>query len=256
MIRTRSRVDAARPSAIMSVAAILLPMSTLLSCGGSEGVPQTKLGATPAMSVVKAKEYARAVNLRYPDKVPGQLAQGQEREAPDARAVFVRCEGGVYSLETSRESPVFARSLPVAQILLYSKIYSTVEVFADARVAHRAFANLNSRGGADCVKRLLSDSLRSARSSPIRSTVPTVARRPLVVAGTTVGGLRITRVLSVSSKLFQPPRRVRDYTDEFSFVVASAKVDLLCESTVRPISAEIERSLLALLYNRARATTP
>jgi hypothetical protein len=234
----------------LSPLAVAMCCVLLAACGGGGGGPVAK---------TRAVAFADAVNLRGSD-VPamGAFVAGFEtRNGPP----FGSCTAHVGASDevVAVESPWFHRfggrrdaHIGVAVQPPVEGAHSVVYVMREPALASRSVASGRIAGAAECVTRL---SAKEASGGVIGHEPYKLRIRgsavPFPVAGVAGYGFRVQGTLAAA--LYHLKTRPAYYEDTFGFAVGPAEIVLHTTGVPRPFPWAVERRLLSLLYERAKA---
>jgi hypothetical protein len=215
----------------MSAALAFTAVAALLAgCGGSHEARTTR---------AEALAFGHAVNLA-PDDVPGMHSFGSREPSGSIVHFQLTPRSGCGATDRGERfdvySPAFSTARGDPQPLPAEDLHSRVAVMRTAGEQGRDFAaNV-------CSTKKSEASTGTTRTQTLPSPLP----------GVEVFGLR-TWTVAPSYKF---GAGVSQYSDRFSFAVGPAEVVLAITSAPRPPRAGRERSLVSLLYERARQLQP
>lgn len=231
---------------------VLAMCPTLLAaCGGSAG---------GSVGRARAEAFARLVNLASGD-VPGMVSIASASENA-VGPPFGSCTGYVTAAEkvVAANSPRFVRAreqryehgVASAQLPPVEGVHSGVYVMRRPEVARRNVATARKAGTASCVQRVSVTEAagRFIGREPYKREIKATLL-PFPLSGVAGYGLRVSGTLAAT--LFHQKTRPAYYEDSFGFAVGPAEIVLHVVGVVRPFPSAVERSLLSLLYARAKA---
>jgi len=207
----------------------------------------------------RAVVFANAVNLRESD-VPamGPFVAGFEtRNGPPFGGCTTHAGGS--DKVVAVESPRFLRSKgrrgEHVGLVVRPPIegaHSVVYVMREPTFASRNVATARSVSTPDCVQRLSvkEASGRFVGREPYKREI-TASALSFPLTNVEGYGLRVRG--TVAGAVYHANRRQVFYEDTFGFAVGPAEMVLYTEGIARPFPATVERHLLSLLYERARA---
>ncbi len=225
--------------------ALLMLGSVAAGCGGGLAAPQAQGEVAGPVTKPRVAAFAREVRLRAGD-FPGSTTLPTEDSDDDEN--FERQPGGCSGLDlddttvATFETPTFryARGEEVAAFL------SEVSAAPTPYEAKNQFRLLTSKRGFNCLREVILRSAheRAADGVEVRDVSisrlstplpPTPEAFGLRIGGTEVEGETETRI----------------YADTLAFSSGPAVVTLTAISTPTPVNQNVERVLMATLYDRA-----
>jgi hypothetical protein len=252
----------------LAVLPLLLATGALVGGCGGHGANTTAPGATTTTKTqakaaakpfqplapkaqVKARAFARAVNLRATD-VPGfavSHAQEHHREGANEKRLSRELRECAGRQRESRDlleagSGEFERKAGLAS----QEVSSQVAVQQSAARAAEDLATFRGGRARSCLSRYFAKLLSGLSAHGTRvSKVSTRYGSPPAPGTTGAFGLRVTATLSFRSV------QIPFYLDYLVFVDGAAEVSLRSEGTPVPFPARAEERLFSLLVERAKA---